>query len=190
MFPCFSSCFPALFITFLSSFLLVFVHCLHSIVATMINGPFIDYGEWHVFSSFWISVPLMVNVSGCVGSYRALTFCKDIQPIGLINTYREACVWRRGGLNEGMCKPAGPSVEPELLEAVPSGSSHQAPPAGLHHPHPALDIRAVLQGRRSSWALMTAAWAAGVNGIAAVSSVYTGWWTSSRARSGENNHTV
>lgn len=62
--------------------------------------------------------------------------------------------WRRGRLNEGTCNPAGPSVKPELPEAVPSGPSHQTPPAGLHHPHPALDICAVLQGRWSSWALM------------------------------------
>lgn len=46
------------------------VHCPHSILATMINGPLIDDGEWHVFSSFWISVSLMVNVSVSVSDVK------------------------------------------------------------------------------------------------------------------------
>lgn len=36
--------------------------------------------------------------------------------------------------------------QPQLPAALPGSQAHQAPPPGLHHPHPALDIRAVLQG--------------------------------------------
>lgn len=41
---------------------------------------------------------------------------------------------------------AGQLHQPQLPAALPRGQAHQAPPPGLHHPHPALDIRAVLQG--------------------------------------------
>ena len=46
------------------------------------------------------------------------------------------------------CLPSpGQADQPEFPEALQGGPPHQAAPAGLHHPHPALDLRAVLQGR-------------------------------------------
>lgn len=41
---------------------------------------------------------------------------------------------------------AGQLHQPQLPAALPGSQAHQTPPPGLHHPHPALDIRAVLQG--------------------------------------------
>ncbi len=40
----------------------------------------------------------------------------------------------------------GQAAELEFPEAVQSCSTHQAAEAGLHHPHPAVDLCAVLQG--------------------------------------------
>lgn len=40
----------------------------------------------------------------------------------------------------------GQNDQPELPEVVQSGSTHQAAASGLHHPHPPLDLRPVLQG--------------------------------------------
>lgn len=40
----------------------------------------------------------------------------------------------------------GQAAEPEFLEAVPSCTPHQAAEAGLHDPHPAVDLCSVLQG--------------------------------------------
>ena len=37
--------------------------------------------------------------------------------------------------------------EPGFSAAVPSGASHQTAATGIHHPHPALDVRAELQGK-------------------------------------------
>ena len=42
--------------------------------------------------------------------------------------------------------PVGRHVQHELPEAVPRSAAHQAAAPGLHHPHPALDLRPVLQG--------------------------------------------
>ena len=49
----------------------------------------------------------------------------------------------------------GPAAEPELPEAVPSRSAHQAAEAGLHHPHPAVDLRSVLQGAHTHYHRLT-----------------------------------
>lgn len=40
----------------------------------------------------------------------------------------------------------GQAAEFELPEALQSCSAHQAAEAGLHHPHPAVDICPVIQG--------------------------------------------
>ena len=40
----------------------------------------------------------------------------------------------------------GRHVQHELPEAVPRGAADQAAAAGLHYPHPAVDLRPVLQG--------------------------------------------
>ena len=43
------------------------------------------------------------------------------------------------------CLPSpGQADQPEFPEALQGGPPHQAAPAGLHHPHPALDLCAVL----------------------------------------------
>lgn len=48
----------------------------------------------------------------------------------------------------GPVVPAEQLHQPELPAPVPRGPAHQAAAPGLHHPHPALDLRAVLQGER------------------------------------------
>ena len=44
-------------------------------------------------------------------------------------------------------------LQHELPEAVPNGPAHQAAEARLHHPHPSLDLCAVIQGERC-WLLL------------------------------------
>ncbi len=39
--------------------------------------------------------------------------------------------------------PTGPSVELKFSEALQSSQTRQTPPAGIHHSHPALDIRPI-----------------------------------------------
>lgn len=46
----------------------------------------------------------------------------------------------------GPLVPAEQLHQPELPAPVPRGPAHQAAASGLHHPHPAVDLRAVLQG--------------------------------------------
>lgn len=46
----------------------------------------------------------------------------------------------------GRLVPAEQLHQPELPAPVPRGAAHQAAAPGLHHPHPAVDLRAVLQG--------------------------------------------
>lgn len=43
------------------------------------------------------------------------------------------------------CVP-GQNDQSELPEALQSGSSHQAVATGVHHSHPPVDLRSVLQG--------------------------------------------
>lgn len=43
----------------------------------------------------------------------------------------------------------GQADQPEFPEAVQSGPSHQAPAAGLHYPHPALDLCSVFQSEET-----------------------------------------
>lgn len=40
----------------------------------------------------------------------------------------------------------GQNDQPEFPEALQSRPPHQAAAAGIHHPHPSVDLRSVLQG--------------------------------------------
>lgn len=51
----------------------------------------------------------------------------------------------------------GQNDQPEFPEALQSRAPHQAAAAGLHHTHPAVDLRSVLQGDATLGSLNTQA---------------------------------
>lgn len=79
---------------------------------------------------------LRVNVTSLCFTYKNIFPC---QTLVLLTTSSVAPVLS--------CRLSpGQNDQPEFPEALQSRPPHQAAAAGLHHPHPSVDLRSVLQG--------------------------------------------